>query len=1563
MADLLLLPTLERLGPYSASQPGKNQPTVGMVFSVALNRNTSYQSNLQEWIYEFLRPWSWADGPKFQAVEEMKVYYAKNGDPQTWFELAQPLKIKNEIPGDAYQADGLSALRKRLDQRFGCFKDQESEPWAWPPQTDHVRREARPWPAFLGEVSLLPWPLAQVLGLSFFYAFKDGELPADANLLIAAPILRLGPDGQSRILIPSLPTVSANHKDAWELKYSDGAVSGLTVTVVTQACSLEKPPDSIFLDLDSLWVQKTKLDNGSDAPGDDVHSEDWRQGLELRLAAELNWARLRIDNIRDQLKEYMAAQRAKALQGKTDSQTPAIPPELAATYPEKIMAVLEDVRKTTFPAFGGGFLGGSLLRRITAEWRREDGKRFFDESVLSSFEKVAQRQLDLLTNDKWLDLVSRAKFQDGQAPEVLERARKKELNQMGLIPALDSLDQLSAALQQDATMTSVFRAVWSAIKENIKELGDQDAAKDWDADSRELLKALIERKSLAGVNLGIELLGARVGNEWQAELKSSFTSSSSLPQVRKTLEQSITAKLSTAGFTPAWAQKRASDIVAVLLPDPATDTPATARPTGAGSAGFRSTRGLTFQVDTLAADDPNAEDILRKIQGIAVLARKEGKEWCCLNLAEARVGDLTIADPVVRPSRLAYLNGLRTATLTYDNQPLTVPGPLASADVSGVSAEPDKATSSPLDEPLVDYVYSRTAHLPELAFGQTYEILPFIVTNSGVLPRELANSAAQPGRLRLPIGSLGGKKSLFRSHQYKREAHVGALRFVCVSGVDLPPIPSGVSPRVRELPATRVLPKGDPLLSNVDTASNAAKGGKKAQGDASTKDETQQTDSMLAGTPLLLLASEDFPTRPGIELRNNFSFKILPPAIDLKTWDRWVARTRDKDHRRFIWRSFYQQSYERGEHEEGKAKGKLEEKGVYLDDPAVAGFWAELSAFDSDGQPLASVTSEIALGSPRTTGAAKGPDGTDLSSEQHDGMRVLCSVAGEALTVEINGNALPLNKSGNIYRLSLYARIDAKDLSRFRWKEAVRENAQYGLTSPWHLLIEIPQTLPKGAFAPTVYQALMPKAPADGESSLTVALDLNKAQELRPHLHRAELWYQVWNWRGRPPALHPALHPTATLLDFEMSELGERSDDEHARRPMKRLPQDKPHKEPAGSAFSFEMNLSELELRGNIRALYHRFSARVFSRWEGILPEAESFVAAMDEVTRNRWQGLFVPCRYTGDVPVPKIKLVLPLTQGDEGSATPTPPGLLVVVDGSWYEVGGLAEELGVEVMTVTGPDSKDGKVKKPEYYQIGTDPIVTGMSAGEELKDHGALSKVKEDEFIIDFDKPVIGAIGHQRDRSRTNPHFLASSFLLPQPTIRKGKETRSADLSWWFVKLRFFRKLISPGGGELARSDFSAPFWVQFLPGVERIEYPWFGAGAHKIELKGDVLTVTTDGMPKDNHPFYLFGVMTRKVTDFAGRPDQESYLGVWQMASKDGGKWTTDHSPVVSKDDTFFIRWIEVQSAQSLTLNGGDELWRRLFDLNPPAKVGAAPDLERARIVRISKPFPVTIDKGAL
>jgi hypothetical protein len=526
-------------------------------------------------------------------------------------------------------------------------------------------------------------------------------------------------------------------------------------------------------------------------------------------------------------------------------------------------------------------------------------------------------------------------------------------------------------------------------------------------------------------------------------------------------------------------------------------------------------------------------------------------------------------------------------------------------------------------------------------------------------------------------------------------------------------------------------------------------------------------------------------------------------------------------------------------------------------------------------------------------------------------------------------------------------------------------------------------------------------------------------------LHRAELLRQVWRWQGRETPLHPCLRATssckqngvctnldgcAEMDEWEAWEFGNRFETDHLIQDMTTQP---PTKLGGRKFFYKEVLETGSADTDELRALHYRFAIKVYSRYAGIMPAnvpSEKFPnvtpslmskaripLSANEVKETNWRRLFIPCRRKKELPVPKVKLILPLTEsfGDEIGNT---AGLLLVLNEPWYQEAGLGEGIAAEVQMTAAPENNpNGQGDKDTlYFELGTDPVV-------ELAERGyRQSKDPANEFFdeVCLNQKIRGPVGHTFDRTNESPLFVATSFIIPAPAIfstRKGgsKEQIFPDFSWSFCRLRL-RRTVTLSKDGAARTDcrlttpaaqvtncdqpsassqitgpFTDPYWVQYLPEFShfapadmklsdarlRLEKPSPGSVQVSIVDRGGqkILLLPDKNL---NHIFELYLVLTRRVFDVAGRPDQEVYLEVFHQIADN--LWETNGALPLSSDAGLRARIIEVQRRPSQPpapplqpFASGEPLWLALF--GPRAGVeDKTPDKDLARIVRISQPI---------
>ena len=95
-----------------------------------------------------------------------------------------------------------------------------------------------------------------------------------------------------------------------------------------------------------------------------------------------------------------------------------------------------------------------------------------------------------------------------------------------------------------------------------------------------------------------------------------------------------------------------------------------------------------------------------------------------------------------------------------------------------------------------------------------------------------------------------------------------------------------------------------------------------------------------------------------------------------------------------------------------------------------------------------------------------------------------------------------------------------------------------------------------------------------------------------------------------------------------------------------------------------------------------RFGVRVASRYEGIISEMKSASTIDNSLSLKHWRRIFIQTRHRNVVPPPEVVHVLPLTEPArpaDGTIVHQ-PGLPAIVAEPWFQVGGFAERMQLDV-------------------------------------------------------------------------------------------------------------------------------------------------------------------------------------------------------------------------------------------------------------------------------------------
>ena len=161
-------------------------------------------------------------------------------------------------------------------------------------------------------------------------------------------------------------------------------------------------------------------------------------------------------------------------------------------------------------------------------------------------------------------------------------------------------------------------------------------------------------------------------------------------------------------------------------------------------------------------------------------------------------------------------------------------------------------------------------------------------------------------------------------------------------------------------------------------------------------------------------------------------------------------------------------------------------------------------------------------------------------------------------------------------------------------------------------------------------------------------------------------------------------------------------------------------------------------------------------------------------------------------VPNPGIRALIPLTRAlQRGDKLDAVAGVLVVVDGAWFELAGLAEWFLADVEVARRYYGLPGEKVKMEAAEFGADPLLRKKGRND--------GKLVERVPLV-----VAGPLGHGFDTGTATGLYLNSSFVVRAPEAALKEEENAS--AWWMGKLAFRRLLLAEAskdywaGSELA-------------------------------------------------------------------------------------------------------------------------------------------------------------------
>jgi hypothetical protein len=1497
-------------------------------------------------VYEHgLKPWEWTGG-----INEIQ-YAVLGADGTPVAGMPKSASIVGSVTNQRKKA--LAQFFVNLGTEYQFSKSEDTNNLRWTPvsydpnstkptYSVHVAQsKARPWHALLGKVSTYPFPIPQAGNLSFHFAIPRSALTG-GDRIVAAPIVAKGEFPSATLTPQNSPLPDPTDARAYVWQY-DGLPDWQVVAYVAPVL-INETFSSSFIDRKTQWVSVNKST---------VFNDDWMAYVEDRLADGFDLSQRIIEFIEMSPSGQLNDSDLKALVDMT-------------------LASLRDIAGYGLdPAPGSVSLIQRLLILAGTPYQP------LSKAEIALLLEAAKTLDTGLTLSNWKAMIAKS------VPELSKFAvlAGNVSDQPSASRTAVELRGLHGSLlntEGDVNLRQLVKTQWQALFEEAKLHGRDGAA-----------EALVQ--SSLKINLRHALALSNLGRFWKDFIQSNAVKTDSLGDKLFTdcfpwyfqryaagrfgfpapaLQAGINNMMGFPNFSPAAAPALSPACMKSFLDSVGkwAATYGTAiKPSPSQAA--NAVHPIVFQVGRIEpfpqeSQSTFGDDPMEGFSGIAVLLREKRAsnhgDWLCLNLTEGKTHskEILLSAPMVAPCRVSFKSELRQATISYNNQPLIAASPLSNRGIASRSLLGDSKGR----DALLEYTYSELSQIPGLKYGSSYEARPFVIANSGALPASIGKHESpcelDPAKLKaLPSGP-------WDAIPYLRRIPVGSskMEFTDEQGNEaFPSIPNDVFPRARDIKA----------LST----------GTMSAGPSKSYRETH----------LLLLAD-----LPGMA---NFTFHFKRPATTWDNWSRWVATDpQTADLRAKIIADYFRLAA-LNDNYEGKAVGY----DLTIDDPAIADvngdayLHIQLEVCDENGV-MSSAGTPVFLKMPPLTAKP-----VDLASARAKALNLPCHWVTPDQKSRITEDGVLFVREGDVARVTVSVCVPEQNWKHF--DPAVfsplpplvssKTNAKFYRVAPLEVLIEaadfhLPTEVELWNSFKTGFQRNL-------KGSAVLATLGNQGGYFR-NLHRAELRRQVWRWQGRATAPHPmnevASGPGSVdpgipdqIRKWEAIEFGDRPESDFLLMEMKVNPPS-----PNGTlSFRYEEPLESISggpkdsgNRHDLRSLHYRFSVTAFGRYEQLLkrknqsirvsvhahievsPESGKQLATTD-VTREgieqHWKYAFVPCRRTFDIAVPRLRLILPLTEAltdkdgqakDQTNSTPT-PGLLVVLNEPWHEVGGLAERLEVQIDTTPNADPSLGDTV---YDEVGPDPI----SASEPLFSK-PRKKDGEPPILIPHEK-IHGPVGHYFDVSNTAAYFPVTSFVIPAPEVTDGSKV---DFSWYFAKLRMRRALTVCDGEvdsyakpdsrcklESKYGEWTDPIWVQYVAPFSIFAERALPSSDLRLLKRNGALSelslVDASGTAQILEPFKpksglfsLFVVLTRRVFDVTGQANQEQYIGLYQP-SRDS--WTAvDLVSGANEALGLRARIIEVQSPRKID---GKSLWTSLF-----GQRGSNKDVD-ARIVRISDPI---------
>jgi hypothetical protein len=1551
-----IISTLEYIGAYSTGT------YFGLVLQVGTGEvpiaTQSTQVTLS--MASLLEPWNWKSpianqapiaNPWWPQIQLWK--YDNNGDPAAGDPKTATQSVDEPVPVDITRYD-CSAIRDQLEVNCKTAIRNSNLSWIDPGKAIgnvvSAADSGYPWPAQLGQVTRLAYPIPHILRLNYLLKVNDPKFaqPVANSSYFATVTFATSVNG-------AIKTYTPQGKTQADIQKAPDGTARVTIPYDDPSLFLVTQP------LTSFAPAATVIGTGTLTP----EVKDWQAHLVAGCADIFDLPARLLTPVRSDCQDAGAAASCAALQK-----------AVASEFKAYVSAFSTAQRNILSYGVLTGPDGSSLLSRLCKQWASQNGDRTFADIFLKAVQ--AQLQIDQsnadqsAVQDAWLQLLTQNPslntssligppptvlgpygaaiiYKNGQTVLYHGQTFKARNDGKLAIPSAASTDwtqvtpslsvdvsNLSARLiavehlQQQFAQNDVLSALLLALWDSIKGM---DATKY--RSFRNSASAALATLNVRGLLLQGNLQGSWgriVANSSRDGLRTNIPAElkqrvADLLKVTPGVSMTQALQDALALAAEAWVSKPAT--LNTLIPpalmtagaDPGKTTP---------PQRTRTTEGLSVllgSMDAFTSAAQDAADSLRQMAGLCVLMREQTENiWRCLNVGnpvqqitpdDKPVAAVTgLAGPVVVPLPQHTQDGLRRATLTFNNQPLMSEGP---AHQFGKGLVPRQSNSRtrlvsfrhPSADMKLESAGLQQWKIPGLGFSRKYDILIGRVSNSGALPAAFADPTLGPAVLNFNSVNAAALPPSIANIPYLRTVPVSGLRFgPAGTGFDkipLPAIPTDVLPRAR--------------------------------------DTTTRSDQP---TPLVMLASYKIPGTV-----DTFSLNISKPTTDLLTWDRWMAVQPGANIRALrsqVWERF--NTLARQENSTLK---------VSLDDPAVRHLTITIDGVA--GLAAADATDTKSWADPPTSIDTAPPPKAVISPAPALTLTIKVSETAPAKIFDKATWTLTVTP-GTLATITLVPSIDANDQKLFASciDASKLERYTFVVETANQYLFGTAQTTPTDS---EILRNAIAISPPDGVSRKSV--DFTLTLNSQSFVGSANIQTQVWRWDGRPSAPYPyndtVMPPTRLLLEWELEVFSSRIASDATFRPMTRSNQ-------AGPGVAFEAHDDRSADPG---ATFYRAGVTAYSRYGSMIPVAARSVSTLTDFASvpgadGGWVRSFIrailPITYVP--PKPAIKFIVPLT-GSEDQSQPRAASALVIVQGPWYALGGLAEELRAHIA-----DASQSIDFNTTFQEAGADPIL--------------FSGQRKDlpTSYQDYDATMSrlhGPVGHTFDQSDANPLWVYSSFVLDPPLVKTPKADNAHEGTFAAVQ---FTRVIRPEGvvntpkGGLVSLPTDR-VWVQFLPS----RFSPFTAPVEGLHLEiGDdgkagimqgatpiKLSHSLNSNSKTEHLVFAL-LLTEEVPDLLGRKGQERFRDVLLQPAHpssnvlsidpDTGYTYACWSGAPQKGSNYIGRVLAIQrqvntwaykTVVNPPLSSAQDLWVEMFPNDDAADASS-------RIVAVSPPISVSV-----